>query len=517
MAGKYAATDTGQANYSSGGYVRKHGRDATQAEQQEGERRTGPAHRRRTAQDEAKAVKLYYANARSLKSKINELRAVADDQKPDIILICESWTSTEISNAELEIDGYSIETDLRKDREDTHNGIGGGLIIYSKRGIKLRKNDRFNNNNFNQFSSFIVMSKSPVEITLVYRPPNSGTGNLEELCKLISTAPRNSIFIGDFNTPEINWKNEQSVPKYRQLLESVQEAEMVQLIDFSTHDRGNILDLVITNCCERIINVEDTGKLGNSDHCSLTVQIQVDIEKDIKLISRPDWWRADFETIRTELSETNWDEALSGTAEQDWQYLKEKLQEYVEKYVPQKKVFQNQRPRWLNREIIKLLRRKRAAWKDYRIYGTTENSNRYKQLEKEVKSKIQKSKRRMEKELSRNDDKNNKKFAMYIKSKTKSKRTIGPLKNDRGQVTYDNKEMASILNNFFASVFTRENLNNMPEKERETDANLSDIEINVESIIKKINKLRKDSATGPDNIHPHLMKETKNEIAVPYR
>jgi hypothetical protein len=196
--------------------------------------------------------------------------------------------------------------------------------------------------------------------------------------------------------------------------------------------------------------------------------------------------------------------------------LKEKLQTYVEKYVPQKKVFQNQRPRWLNREIIKLLRRKRA-WKDYQIYGTTENSNRYKQLEKEVKSKIQKSKRRMEKELSRNDDKNNKKFAMYIKSKTKSKTTIGPLKNDRGQVTYDNKEMASILNNFFASVFTRENLNNMPEKERETDANLSDIEINVESIIKKINKLRKDSATGPDNIHPHLMKETKNEIAVPYR
>jgi hypothetical protein len=104
---------------------------------------------------------------------------------------------------------------------------------------------------------------------------------------------------------------------------------------------------------------------------------------------------------------------------------------------------------------------------------------------------------------------------MYIKSKTKSKRTIGPLKNDRGQVTYDNKEMASILNNFFASVFTRENLNNMPEKERETDANLSDIEISVESIIKKINKLRKDSAPGPDNIHPHLMKETKNEIAVP--
>jgi hypothetical protein len=55
----------------------------------------------------------------------------------------------------------------------------------------------------------------------------------------------------------------------------------------------------------------------------------------------------------------------------------------------------------------------------------------------------------LEKELARGEDKNNRKFASYIKSKTKSKTGIGPLKNENGEVVSENKEMATILNNFF--------------------------------------------------------------------
>jgi hypothetical protein len=94
-----------------------------------------------------------------------------------------------------------------------------------------RKNDRFD---------------KPVEITLIYRPPNSGTGNMDELWELIESAAQESLFIGDFNMPDINWREEQSV-KYRKIVESVQRAEMVQLVDFSTHEKGNILDLILTN------------------------------------------------------------------------------------------------------------------------------------------------------------------------------------------------------------------------------------------------------------------------------
>jgi hypothetical protein len=75
--------------------------------------------------------------------------------------------------------------------------------------------------------------------------------------------------------------------------------------------------------------------------------------------------------------------------------------------------------------------------------------------------------------------------------------------------------MADILNSFFSSVFTKEDLSNLPTKNRETNTVLSDIEISRREIIKKIDKLKKDSAPGPDNIHPRLLKELKHQIADP--
>jgi hypothetical protein len=178
-----------------------------------------------------------------------------------------------------------------------------------------------------------------VEITLIYRPPNSGTGNMDELCELIDRAAQESIFIGDFNMPDINWKEEQSVPKFRKILESVQRAEMVQLVDFRTHDKGNILDLILPNCSNRIIDVQEAGKLGNSDHCAINLEVAVKVCKEEKVTNRPAWQRADYQSIRTALSEIDWERNLTGTVEEDWCYFKDRIHENIEKFVPAQKTF----------------------------------------------------------------------------------------------------------------------------------------------------------------------------------
>jgi hypothetical protein len=176
---------------------------------------------------------------------------------------------------------------------------------------------------------------------MIYRPPNSGHENMDELCKLIEIAPQDAIFIGDFNAPDVDWANEKSGPRSRKLLEAVQEADMSQLIAFSTHDRGNILDLVITNCCERIINIEEAGKLGNSDHCALIIDVKMSIMHNEKSINKPDWVRANYNEIRNALRETNWNQILKGTAEQDWQSLRNILTECTEQFVPRKRTMIN--------------------------------------------------------------------------------------------------------------------------------------------------------------------------------
>jgi hypothetical protein len=70
---------------------------------------------------------------------------------------------------------------------------------------------------------------------------------------------------------------------------------------------------------------------------------------------------------------------------------------------------------------------------------TQESLERYRTLESEAKKGIQKSKRRLEKDLTRGDDKNGRKFTNYIKSKTNSKIEIGPLKTPGGGVTAEKK------------------------------------------------------------------------------
>ena len=66
-------------------------------------------------------------------------------------------------------------------------------------------------------------------------------------------------------------------------------------------------------------------------------------------------------------------------------------------------------------------------------------------------------------------DNNAKTFANYIKSKTKSHTGIGPLKDADGHLITDDKKMAEKLNNFFASVFTNENIHDIPTREQETN------------------------------------------------
>ena len=68
-------------------------------------------------------------------------------------------------------------------------------------------------------------------------------------------------------------------------------------------------------------------------------------------------------------------------------------------YVPTIKIKPNERPKWMSRELLQLVRKKKRAWKTFRSYGTAENLETYNTLEKDVVKKVRNAKRRMEKEI----------------------------------------------------------------------------------------------------------------------
>ena len=78
-----------------------------------------------------------FTNCQSVPSKISELDAVLVDLKPDVILLCETCCNNNTNIVSLSINGYEIVTDLRRDRCDTANGIGGGLIVYVREDLAV--------------------------------------------------------------------------------------------------------------------------------------------------------------------------------------------------------------------------------------------------------------------------------------------------------------------------------------------------------------------------------------------
>jgi Endonuclease-reverse transcriptase len=230
------------------------------------------------------------------------------DLEPDLILVTETWCNKAVTNAYLGINGYDIQQDLRKDRSDTKDGRGGGLLLYSKQGLKILSCD--DSNDFMQFCKFEVYDAT---LYLVYRPPNSSHQNMTRLAELIKNAGKNSVFIGYFNQPGVEWETGVARAGKREVVEAVHLME--QMVEFDTHLKGNILDLVLTNMPERIMEVREEGRLGQSDHTMLVVEVSVNAAKTDTVQMRQDWAKADWDRARAMLRERRWrDEVRRGGA-----------------------------------------------------------------------------------------------------------------------------------------------------------------------------------------------------------
>ena len=193
---------------------------------------------------------ILYLNAQSILSKIPDLEATSSIVKPDLICITEAWTNDNISDNVLNITNYELISDLRRDRNDTKDGRGGGLLVYVKQGLNILPIDK--DNDFNQYVSFDVLNSENIvckHVILAYRPPNSPSTNNEKICDIVKNAPKNTLLIGDINFPKIDWDNLTCDNRGKDFMNVCIDHNFTQYIDFPTCNRPpfNTLDLVLSN------------------------------------------------------------------------------------------------------------------------------------------------------------------------------------------------------------------------------------------------------------------------------
>src|SRR6218665_4020684 len=117
-----------------------------------------------------------------------------------------------------------------------------------------------------------------------------------------------------------------------------------------------------------------------------------------------------------------------------------------------------------------------------------------------------------EQKLARNVKEYSKSFNNYVRSKQKRKERVGPLKRDDGseEVIVDDEEAAKVLNKYFSSVFTLEDLGNIPEPKQTylgSGNGLTQIIFTKENVVEQLKRLKTDKSPGIDELHPKFLHE----------
>ena len=166
---------------------------------------------------------------------------------------------------------------VRRDGTDTVRGRCRGLLVYCKSSLRASE---FYGKEFSDFTECAGISlpwgRKVLKCVLIYRPPRvpfsaEDDNNTARLCALLEDLSGDVVVVGDFNLPGIEWDRLYSdSPGERVVLEVVQGMFWTQHVDFSTHEDGNILDLVLDSG-GLVTGVWDMGRLGQADHCMMKI------------------------------------------------------------------------------------------------------------------------------------------------------------------------------------------------------------------------------------------------------
>ena len=147
---------------------------------------------------------------------------------------------------------------------------------------------------------------------------------------------------------------------------------------------------------------------------------------------------------------------------------------------------------------------------------------RFNRLRNQIRGLTRKSKNIIEKEIAKNIKANPKAFWKYAQSKLKTRAGIPDLvtsddENDEPTFTKNEQEKADTFLKNFSSVFTVEaDGEDMPFfLKRSYAKELSNIQISEDIVKQKLKKLKLNKSPGPDKIHPRVLHEISDVIAVP--
>ena len=109
-----------------------------------------------------------------------------------------------------------------------------------------------------------------------------------------------------------------------------------------------------------------------------------------------------------------------------------------------------------------------------------------------------------------------KSFYAYARNKTKCKVQVGPLTTQDDNTVSSAAEMVNAFNDYFISLFTKEDTSRLPAPVTLTNIKCSDVNFTISDVYDKLAKLHPDKVAGPDNLmSPRFLLQIKDYVTYP--
>ena len=474
-------------------------------------------------------------NAQSLRNKLGELHVMLHSGIYDVIAVTETWfKSCDVDSMIVENTGYTIVRDDRRTKNaDGGTRAGGGVCLIIRSSIK------FNTvvvpvaaygNNIDYICIDLHGFENNYRLMVCYIPPFSCGMNVENLNRFLDsiaalfTCDSSVVWFGDFNFPDIVFSEIDNMPtscrgEYSTVFtDFVLECALQQFVHSPT--RGDkLIDLVFSNDAFSICDLKVSSPFSTSDHNSISCLLYCGetSRQQRSAAAGYSFKRADWEGIGVELASINWNDILDNrSCEELWAAFYETITNVVDNHVPR---CTNKRGVSSRKQYPKIIRRlqsrKLIIWRKWQ----TDRNNRlpktrYSEVTRQCRQAIYEYNVKTEESLV--DANNIGKFYDHVNKKLATKSSIGVLKNDQGSYVTDPTEQAEMLNSYFATTFVDDNgaLPEFPSRV-DDDTFIAYIAFNSQDISKKLNKLRENSAYGPDSLPPSFLKRTSKFISRP--
>ena len=445
---------------------------------------------------------------------MHELSNLAEDSKADIIIGTETWLipgEDGHKDSELMLNDYDI---FRRDRPTK----GGGVLIAVKKNLSCTQISSSKESE-TIFCKIQIKGRKPLIVGSIYRPPDYDYDQSKTTTKEIydiMNKNKGAIFWfgGDFNLPDINWKDQEITGnQYLKAINSLflemsQDLGLSQIVDIPT--RGDaILDLLFTNCPDFIENFSLLAGLGDHDIIQAKTSLQPIRKKPTKrrihLWNRVDETKILKDTHDLKIRFLHCFSASDNVLE-IWNFIKKEFNIIINNNVPTKETSSKSHQPWITTETKRLIRKKNRWFRKAKQTNTEKDWKIYKKIKAETQRTCRKTHDRYLNDIF-TEDTSNKKLWTYIKTRRQENVGIPDLKDkNNNTLTSDPVKKANLIHKHFDSVFsdpTPKIKADFNEKERLPTIN--PIKINKFGILKLLLNLNPNKAAGPDCI-PKISK-----------